>query len=263
MENKIDVVNISCGYNEKPVLKGLSLTLRSDEFAALIGPNGVGKSTLFYAIMGFLVLDQGEIVINGRPLKSFKRNELAKLIAFVPQETVFQFDYSVEDVVLMGRYPWLQLLQSWTQQDRKSVAKILQMLELSDLRERMYSHLSGGEKQRVLIARALAQETSFIFLDETLSQLDINHQIEIIQMLENIHDQTGIGIFLISHNLNLAANYAKRLIYLKDGRVLGSGLPNDMMDTDLLFSLFGIELETFINPKTGQKNILYPGLASL
>ncbi len=259
MEKIIKIDNISCGYTEKPVLADLSFLLSSADFAAIIGPNGAGKSTLLYAIMGFLRLQKGSVTIDGKNLVSYKRSELAKLIAYVPQEMVFQFDYTVQDIVLMGRYPWLKLMQSWTREDRTKVSSILESLELTELSQRFYSHLSGGEKQRVLIARALAQETSFIFLDETLSQLDINHQIEIIQMLSNIHRQTGKGILLVSHNLNLVANYVSTLIFLKNGKILGSGNPDQMMEAETLKTLFGIELHTILNPASGRINILYPG----
>ncbi len=255
----IQIENISCGYIEQDVLSGLSLNILTEDFSVLIGPNGAGKSTLLYAIMGFIHLQGGRVLINGKDLKTYKRIELAKLISYVPQETVFQFDYCVEEIVLMGRYPWLKLMQSWTEEDRYIVKQILEKLELHSLANRFYSQLSGGEKQRVLIARALAQETDFIFLDETLSQLDINHQIDIMQMLSDINRQMSKSILLISHNLNLAANYAQRLIYLKGGKILGVGDPNTMMSPELLRELFGIELHTILNPGSGKMNILYPG----
>lgn len=255
----IQAQSLRCGYGDTMILRGLDISLREDEFAVLAGPNGAGKSTLLYALLGFLRLDAGRIELFGRELRNYKRSELARLIAFVPQESLFQFDHSVFDIVLMGRYPYLGLMQSWTPQDRAAVGKVLQSLGLEAMAERFYSELSGGEKQRVLIARALAQDTKYIFLDESLSQLDINHQIECMELLRGINRKEGKGILLISHNLNLAANYADKLIFLKDGTGLGTGKPAEMMDPLKLEALFGMRLSTVINPSSGIPNLVYPG----
>ncbi|MBW6513492.1 MAG: ABC transporter ATP-binding protein [Candidatus Syntrophosphaera sp.] len=255
----IQVSKLSCAYDADLVLRELDLTLPGAEFTVLVGPNGAGKSTLVYALLGFLKGRAGEIRLYDRPLGSYKRPELARLIAFVPQESVFQFDYTVRDIVLMGRYPYLGLMQSWLQEDFDAVDGVLEQLELASLAQRFYSQLSGGEKQRVLIARALAQDTRYIFLDETLSQLDINHQVEIMEILGRISSGSQKGILLISHNLNLGANFADKMVFLAKGRILGSGSPEEMMRPDLLSSLFGVSLQTMLNPASGKPNLLYPG----
>lgn len=254
----ISIKDLHAGYEDKLILKGLDLHLLPDSLSVLAGPNGAGKSTLLFALLGFVRLQKGEINLFGRPLSQYTRPELARLIAFVPQESFFQFDYSVFDIVLMGRYPYLGFMQSWSYKDKEIVKKLLKELSLQDMSHRLYSSLSGGEKQRVLIARALAQETRYIFLDESLSELDINHQVEIIQLLRNINRLQGIGILLISHNLNLAANYADELVFLKDGRLLGSGKPEQMMNPDMLKELFGLELNIHSHPQSGIPNLIYP-----
>lgn len=254
----IKIDSITCSYNTTPVLSGLSLELYPDDFSVLIGPNGAGKSTLLYAIMGFMKLQSGSIRIADKELGAYKRGELARLIAYVPQESVFSFDFQVRDLVLMGRYPYQGLLETWTEEDHRIADAALEKLGLSAFRDRWFSQLSGGEKQRVLIARALAQETHYIFLDESLSQLDINHQIEIMRMLKEIRKESKIGIVLISHNLNLAANYASRIIFLKDGKVMAVGNPDELMRSDLLKGLFGIDLELSENPLSRRMNIIYP-----
>ncbi|MFA7631710.1 MAG: ABC transporter ATP-binding protein [Candidatus Cloacimonadaceae bacterium] len=258
--NMIEVKKLGCAYDNHFVLRELDLRLNSDEFTVLVGPNGAGKSTLIHALLGFLPILEGEVRLFDRPLSSYRRSELARLTALVSQETVFQFDYPVRDIVLMGRYPYLGLMQSWLPQDLEAVDKVLEQLGLSKFADRFFSQLSGGEKQRVLIARALAQETSYIFLDETLSQLDINHQVEIMARLREIVHNNGKGILLISHNLNLGANFADRMVLLSQGRVLGSGTPEEMMQPRLLRELFGLELQTMLNPVTGKPNLLYPGI---
>lgn len=255
----IEASGLVCGYGETSILKGLELSLREDELAVLAGPNGAGKSTLLYALLGFLRVRAGSVKLFGRDLAGYRRSDLARLIAFVPQESHFQFDHSVADTVLMGRYPYLGLMQSWTAKDREISTRVLDSLGLLELSQRMYSELSGGEKQRVLIARALAQDTRYIFLDESLSQLDINHQIECMELLRRIHLEEGKGILLISHNLNLAANYADKMIFLKDGLVLGAGAPAQLMNPDTLKGLFGMHLQTSHNPYSGVPNLVYPG----
>lgn len=256
----IEVKKLGCAYGPRFVLRELDLRLSADEFTVLVGPNGAGKSTLIHALLGFMPILEGEVNLFDRPLGSYRRSELARLTAFVPQETFFQFDYPVRDIVLMGRYPYLALMQSWMPEDLEAVDKVLEQLGLNELSDRFFSQLSGGEKQRVLIARALAQETSYIFLDETLSQLDINHQVEIMARLREIVHKSGKGILLISHNLNLGANFADRMVLLSGGRVLGSGSPEEMMQPKLLQELFGLELQTMLNPVTGKPNLLYPGM---
>jgi iron complex transport system ATP-binding protein len=255
----ISVTKLCCGYAGNEVLRDLDLELSERDFAVLAGPNGAGKSTLVYALLGFLKPLRGVISLFGKPLGAYRRSDLARLIAFVPQESVFQFDYTVTDIVLMGRYPYQGLMQTWLPRDHEVVAGVLERLGLGALAQRYFSQLSGGEKQRVLIARALAQETRYIFLDETLSQLDINHQIEIMGILRKINSDQGIGVLLISHNLNLGANFADKMVFLSQGRVLGSGSPAEMMRPELLSSLFGMELETMLNPSSGQPNLIYPG----
>lgn len=255
----IQVTKLSCAYDADLVLRDLDLSLPEAEFTVLVGPNGAGKSTLVYALLGFLKARSGEIHLFGQPLQTYKRPDLARLIAFVPQESVFQFDYTVRDIVLMGRYPYLGLMQSWLPEDFEAVDGVLAQLQLEDLTQRFYSQLSGGEKQRVLIARALAQDTRYIFLDETLSQLDINHQVEIMEILRRISSQSGKGILLISHNLNLGANFADTMVFLAKGRILGSGSPEEMMRPALLWELFGMALQTMLNPASGKPNLLYPG----
>ena len=259
-KDMIEVKKLGCAYGARFVLRELDLRLSADEFTVLVGPNGAGKSTLLHALLGFMPILEGEVRLFDRPLASYRRSELARLTAFVPQETFFQFDYPVRDIVLMGRYPYLGLMQSWLSEDLEAVDKVLEQLGLSEFADRFFSQLSGGEKQRVLIARALAQETSYIFLDETLSQLDINHQVEIMARLREIVHQSGKGILLISHNLNLGANFADRMVLLSRGRVLGSGSPEEMMQPRLLQELFGLELQTMLNPVTGKPNLLYPGI---
>ncbi len=254
----IEAKNLNCGYGGEPILKGVSVQIAPGDFCALLGPNGAGKSTLLYALMGYLKPDKGSVCMFGKDFNDLKRNYIARNLAFVPQESVHEFDHTVLETVLMGRFPYLGLLQTYSAEDYLVVAKVLELLKLTALQGRWVSELSGGEKQRVLIARALAQETPYILLDESLSQLDINHQIEIMHLLKDIHKNQGKAVLIVSHNLNLAANYAERLIFLKDGRILATGSPEKLMQPQILQELFGLFLETMPNPHSGKPNIIYP-----
>ncbi|HNV92627.1 MAG TPA: ABC transporter ATP-binding protein [Candidatus Cloacimonas sp.] len=254
----IELKNVTCGYGDFPVLKDISLQIAEGDFCALLGPNGAGKSTLLYTIMGYLKPSEGYITIFEKDIAKIKHSWLAKQIAFVPQETRSEFDHTVQETVLMGRYPYLGFLQSYSSEDYEAVDAVLENLKLTEFKHRWLSEISGGEKQRVLIARALVQQTPFILLDESLSQLDINYQIEIMKLLRTIHSKENKTVLIVSHNINLASNYAERLIFLKEGKLLAAGKPEDLMQKETLKDLFAVELDIMINPHTGHPNIIYP-----
>lgn len=254
----IELKNVTCGYGDFPVLKDISLQIAEGDFCALLGPNGAGKSTLLYTIMGYLKPSEGYITIFEKDIAKIKHSWLAKQIAFVPKETRSEFDHTVQETVLMGRYPYLGFLQSYSSEDYEAVDAVLENLKLTEFKHRWLSEISGGEKQRVLIARALVQQTPFILLDESLSQLDINYQIEIMKLLRTIHSKENKTVLIVSHNINLASNYAERLIFLKEGKLLAAGKPEDLMQKETLKDLFAVELDIMINPHTGHPNIIYP-----
>lgn len=254
----IKVQGLYCAYTVQDILSDVHLELPANGFTVLVGPNGAGKSTLLYALMGYLRPKSGLILLNGKDIRKHSRPELAKAIAFIPQEMHSEFDYSVLDTVLMGRFPYLNILQTYGEEDKAAALNALEQMNLLQFRERFLSELSGGEKQRVYLARALVQDTKYIFLDESLSQLDINYQIEIMRLLKKISQEQGKAILLISHNLNLAANYADRMLFLKDGKLLCSGSPDAVMQSKPLAELFGVPLAVAKNPVTGVNNIVYP-----
>lgn len=250
---------LTCGYQDKIILKDVSISLAQGSFTTLLGPNGAGKSTLLYALMGFLKLKSGRIAIQNRELDQITRAELAKMVAYIPQELHSEFEYSVQDTVLMGRFPFMGLLQKYEETDLLLVHETLERLALYPLRDRFLHQLSGGEKQRVFIARALVQETPFILLDESLSQLDINYQLDTMRLLRKICTDQSKGILLISHNLNLSANFSDIMIFVKDGSILAQGKPHELMREDILYRLFGVPLQTSLNPLSNTNNIVYPG----
>jgi iron complex transport system ATP-binding protein len=259
----IKLQDVTAGYDKHDVLKGITLDIGQGDFVAVIGPNGAGKSTLLYTLINYLPTRSGDIIIRDKSLRQWNKKELARTVALIPQETVLPFDYTVTEMVLMGRYPWLELMQNWSTKDFNIVQEILCKLDLETLADRYYSQLSGGEKQRVLLARALAQQTEIILLDESLSQLDINHQIEMMQLLSEINLSEGKTIILISHNLNLAANVSSRLVFLREGRLIANGSPERVMTQPALKELFGIDLTLQNNPMSNRPNLVFPGINPL
>jgi iron complex transport system ATP-binding protein len=255
----IKLDSVSTGYYKQKVIENLTLSFERGEFCSILGPNGAGKSTLLKAILGFLPLTVGEIRIKERSIEKWSRKELAKTIAFIPQEIVYQFDYSVSELVLMGRYPYLNYWQSYTEQDREIVEGVLNATGLQPLKEKHYSQLSGGEKQRVNIARALVQDTEAILLDESLVHLDLSHQLEIIELLSEISRTKEILIILVSHNVNLSAEYSDRLIFLKDGRLKFDGPVESVLTSENIKEVFDTSLTVIENPTSKKPNILYPG----
>jgi iron complex transport system ATP-binding protein len=257
----IELQDIYSGYGQREVLKGITLSIGKEDFAVILGPNGSGKSTLLHNLVGYLPLHRGSILIKGKPLQQWHKKELAQVLALIPQETALPFDYTIEEMVLMGRYPWLEMLQSYSKRDLEIADEIISKLDLSALKDRYYSQLSGGEKQRVLLARALTQQTEVILLDESLSQLDINHQVEFMQLLSEIN-RSGKCIILVSHNINLAANVSSRLVLLKEGKLLANGTPEQVITPALLQELFGVQLSIGTNPLSQKPNLIFPAIGN-
>ncbi|RLC54430.1 MAG: heme ABC transporter ATP-binding protein [Candidatus Cloacimonadota bacterium] len=255
----IKIKKISLSYQEKKVIQNLSLDFAKGEFCALLGPNGAGKSTLLKALIGFHPVNEGKITIGNRELKHWQKAELAKQIAIIPQDFQLQFDYTVKELVLMGRFPYLGYWQNYSQQDKKVVDKVLQKLDLIRLQDELYSQLSGGERRRVSIARALVQETDILLMDEAFANLDINHQLEIMRLLSQINQEQNKLIILVSHNINLAAEYCQRIVMMKEGKLIADGTPEDVITNQTIRDLYEIDLTVIKNPVTGQPNLIYPG----
>jgi cobalamin transport system ATP-binding protein len=255
----INIKKISLSYQEKKVIQNLSLDFAKGEFCALLGPNGAGKSTLLKALIGFHPVDEGKISIGNSELKHWQKAELAKQIAIIPQDFQLQFDYTVRELVLMGRFPYLGYWQNYIHKDKKVVEEVLQKLDLIRLKDELYSQLSGGERRRVSIARALVQETNILLMDEAFANLDINHQLEIMRLLSQINKEQKKLIILVSHNINLAAEYCSRIVMMKEGKLIADGTPEDVITRKTIRDLYEIDLTVIKNPITGQPNLIYPG----
>lgn len=254
----IHIRNLRAGYADKIIFENLNLSFSREEFVSIIGPNGSGKSTLLKLITGFLSKEKGEVEVSGKRVEKWETQELAKLISYIPQENFIQYNFTVEEIILMGRYPFISIWQDYSKSDKAVVDQIIKELNLEELRHKYINQLSGGEKQRTLVGRAIAQDTQYILLDETFSHLDINHQIETLNILKNLHREQGKSIIMVSHNINLSANYSQRIIAIKEGEVVADGTPSEVVTTDNLYRLFNIDLSVITNPITHEPNIIYP-----
>ncbi len=231
-------------YPRREVLKGIDLELPEGGFIALLGPNGAGKSTLLKVCAGLLQPYRGEVLFNGKELQRYSRLELARCIAYVPQAINWLFPYTCKEVVAMGRYPYLHGVGVWKGEEsaehRKVVLQCMQVTGIVALASRRVTQLSGGEVQRVQIARALAQEAGVLLLDEPTSHLDIKFQLEIMELLADLNRKKGLSILVSLHDLNLAYHYCKQVVLLKDGRIYAQGAPSEVLCEESVFDVFGV-----------------------
>jgi iron complex transport system ATP-binding protein len=228
----------------------VTLALDAGSFTAVIGPNGSGKSTLLRLLLGTLEPLRGGISYDGRPLAGWSRRELAREIGVVPQGEEIAFPMSVRELVGMGRYPHLGGWRRESAVDRRAVESAMEMCDVAEMRDRPVSTLSGGERQRARIARALAQEPCVLALDEPTVALDVGHEMAIFELLRTLGGR-GVTVLLVTHNLNLAARYAQRLVLMDGGRIVASGPPADVLERSLLESVYGWPVLTTRHPGPG------------
>jgi len=234
----ITIKNLTFGYNGSMILDGLNLVVEDSEVLGLVGPNGSGKTTLIKCIDKILK-PKGSILIDGKDIDTVSRTELAKRLGYVPQSSSTPLATTVFDTVLMGRRPHI----SWrvSDSDLDKVADILGLLHLENLAMRDFSQLSGGQKQKVLIARALAQEPEVLLLDEPTSSLDMKHQLEVMETIASLVKEKKISAIMALHDLNLASTFADKLAILKDGRIYAAGEPADLLNAANIREVYGVE----------------------
>jgi iron complex transport system ATP-binding protein len=238
----VSATDIGFAYGREPVIAELSLQIMEGDFFVIIGPNGSGKTTLLRLLLGSLGPRTGTIEIFGQPMKSFGRRALARCIALVPQSTAPVFPFTVEEIVSMGRAPHLGLLGFETASDRDQVKRAIASVGLVDLAGRPLDRLSGGEQQRVWIARALCQQPRLLLLDEPTASLDMGHQLQIMGLLSGLRRSQGLTVVMVSHDLNLAAMFATRMLLMHQGRGLCVGAPDAVLRPDHVRSAYGCEV---------------------
>ena len=256
----IDLRGVTVALGGRPVVDGVDAAVAEGEWLALIGPNGAGKTTLLRAVAG-LVPFTGSIEIGGRPIEELRRSELSRLVAVVPQEPSTPPWMTVAEYVLLGRTPHLGPLAKEGRRDREAAARALARLDLLGYEERRLGTLSGGEKQRVVVARALAQEAQIILLDEPTAALDIGHQQQALELLDLLRAESGLTLVAAMHDLTLAAQYADRMVLLDAGKVAADGAPRDVLTETLIAGHYGASIDVVpvggriaIVPRRGTRN---------
>ena len=234
----LEARGLVAGYGGSPVVRGVDISLEPGEFAAILGPNGSGKSTLIRALQGLLKDARGEVRLAGRDLSTLGRREIARLAAFVPQFFDPTFEFSVVEMLAMGRYARQPRLGRLSAADRSVIADVLDWLEIRHLADKGIAELSGGERQRVTIGRALVQDTPLLLLDEPSSHLDINFGVEIFELLERLQRERGKTILCAEHNINLVVPFSGKIVFLKEGRIVAQGPPGEMITRSRIKDVF-------------------------
>ncbi len=247
----LEASSVRFGYRGHPVFEGLSLSIVPGEMTALIGPNGSGKTTLLKLLSGALRPASGEVRVEGRPLARLSPGARARLIGVVPQETSLVFDFTVMETVLMGRTAYLGLLGVEGREDLVAASAAMHRTGTLPFAGRLLSQLSGGERQLVLIARALAQQPRMLLLDEPTVFLDIRHRLEIHDLLARLNIEEGLTILTASHDINLAARYCRRIVLLKEGRVRADGPPAEVFRAEVLSEIYDTPLMVVSDPDSG------------
>ena len=261
----IDTVTFGFGRMEtavqSPVLKNVSLAIASGEVLGILGPNGSGKSTLLKVLMRILTPQQGKVELFGQPHEAFSQAEISRRVAFVPQETQQAFPFTISEMVLMGRYPHHN--RTWglgweSVQDRAVAMQAMSDLGVAHLGGRLITNVSGGERQRAVIARALAQEPEVLLLDEPTAFLDLHHQLEIARIIRRLNRERGLTVVLVSHDLNLASQYCDRLLLLREGEIVTMGSPEEVIARESLERVYGCSVLVDRHPQSGMPRVTLP-----
>ena len=241
---KLQVKNLKFSIDKKDILKDISFDIPKGSFVGIIGPNGSGKSTILKNIYRLYKPDSGRLILDNKDLSTMKDKDCAKEIAVLAQESNSQFEFTVEQIVKMGRYPYKSVFEDYSKKDIEMVNNMLKRVGLDDYSNRSFSKLSGVEKQRTLIARALVQDTDFLILDEPTNHLDIGYQIQLMDLVKGLNITTLSAI----HDMNIASMYCDYLIVMKDGKIRKCGSVEEVITSDMLKEIFGVNAYVGINP---------------
>lgn len=253
----IHIQNLVGGYTHSPIIKGLDLEIKKGEFFALLGPNGSGKTTLFKLITGQLPTISGKVSIGGKEISSLSKLDKAKKMAVLTQEVQVSFDYTVEEIISLGRYPHQKgIFKQLSKNDRSVIEEVMEITQISEFRKTQFLLISGGEKQRVLLAKALAQEPEILLLDEPTNHLDIKHTFHMLNLLKERQLTTGLTIFSILHDLNVASLYADRIALLHNGSFLEVGDVDLLRKEDQLKKVYEVKVKSQSHPTVPKPQLL-------
>ncbi len=240
---KIKIKDICFGYSSTRILDNLSIDIDSSSFLSIVGPNGAGKSTLLKCMNQILFPDSGDIHLGECNLRKMKRMEVARNCAYVPQSSKRVFPTTVFDTVLMGRRPHMGWLES--EDDKEKVWQVLEEMGIDDLALCNFDELSGGQQQKILVARALVQDTGVILLDEPTSDLDPWHQLDVMESVKRLVHDREVTVLMVVHDLNIASKYSDRILMLKEGKIVAAGEPSSVMTAENLANVYGVESHVY------------------
>jgi iron complex transport system ATP-binding protein len=252
----LEIKNISFGYHNTEILQNVSFSVQKGDFLGIVGPNGAGKTTLFKLISKLLKPWQGNIIYEGKNLENIPLEKLAKKTAVIPQILETPFSFTVEEFVLMGRFPHLKKFQSIQKEDLQITEQSLKLADVYHLKSHKLSQLSGGERQRVILAQGFAQTPRLLLLDEPTAHLDITHQTRILDLLKRLNKEQGLTVIVVLHDLNLASEYCNRVILLKEGRLFQEGQPQDIFTYANIEKVYNTVVVVEKNPISSKPYIL-------
>ncbi|MGM8872357.1 ABC transporter ATP-binding protein [Psychrobacter sp. 2Y5] len=244
--------NLTINRQGNTLLDNVECEIATKQLVALVGHNGSGKSTLIKALAGEMTSSSGSVTLDERSISDYGSKELAQHMAYLPQQLPEAAGFTVRELVMLGRYPHQKWLQKPSQEDKEKVAEALRVTQTEAFAERITATLSGGERARAWLAMCLAQDSRYLLLDEPLAALDMHYQLEVIQLIRRLVDEQGLGVVIIVHDINLAAQYADRIIALKSSRVCHKGDIASTMQPDILRNIFNVEMQLLNHPITGQ-----------
>ncbi len=240
--------NLTLSYDKKVVIEDLNITIPHGELTVIIGPNACGKSTLLRTLSRLIAPQSGTVLLNGRQISDYATKEVARELGLLPQSSVAPGDILVEDLVGRGRYPHQRMFSRWKEADRLAVSEAMQATGISELADRAVDTLSGGQRQRVWIAMVLAQQTPLLLLDEPTTWLDITHQIDLLELMQDLNRNLGRTLVVVLHDLNHACRYATHLIAMRDGKIVAQGSPAEIVTTTLIEAVFGLRCMIIDDP---------------
>ena len=256
MANPTDSVRLrgegmTLAYDQRTIAEKLDVTIPDDSFTVIVGPNACGKSTLLRALSRMLKPKAGHVLLDGADLSTMPAKKVARTLGLLPQTSIAPDGITVADLVARGRYPHQGLLRQWSREDERIVQESMVSTGISELGDRFVDELSGGQRQRVWIAMAIAQQTPLLLLDEPTTFLDIQHQVDVLDLCADLHEQRGRTLVAVLHDLNQAARYGTHLIAMRDGRIVAQGDPARIVTAELVEEVFGLRCQVIDDPESG------------
>ncbi|MET4612455.1 iron complex transport system ATP-binding protein [Rhodococcus sp. PvR044] len=239
---------LTVGYGDRIIVDGLDLEIPTGVVTTVIGPNGCGKSTLLRSLGRLLKPKSGQVLLDGKAISTLKTKDVARTLGMLPQAPVAPEGLTVADLVARGRHPHQSWIRQWSADDEGEVARALALTGVSELADRPVDQLSGGQRQRAWISMALAQGTDILLLDEPTTYLDLAHSVEVLDLVDRMHEELGRTVVMVLHDLNLAIRYSDRLIVMSEGAVVASGTPSEVISEELLLKVFGLEARVIEDP---------------